>query len=218
MSIAVITGSREARALCDAIPDAVAVEWCGDGAALAGQRAVIDASHPCEAEAHRDLAMICGALRVPLARYRRPAWQPAPSDNWLHVPNAQAAQAALDIGWRRVFLCLSGNERRAFAEDRTRWFLVRSQGADRSKEPLNLCAFTGKDGTITAASEVALMLSENIDVLVTRNAGGEGAYPKIEAARSLGLPVLLIDRPAVACPEFSDIPSVETWLATSAPR
>ena len=218
MSIAVITGSREARELCAALPDAQPVEWRGDGAALAGHRAIIDASHPCEAATHRDLAMICGALKMPLARYRRPAWRATKGDNWLSVSNPEEARAALDMAWRRVFLCLSRSERTAFADDRTRWFLVRSQRADRAQEKLHLCAFTGKDGTISAASEIALMLSENIDVLVTRNAGGDGAFPKIAAARSLGLPVILIARPGVTCPEFSDIQGIEAWLADTAPR
>jgi precorrin-6A/cobalt-precorrin-6A reductase len=34
-----------------------------------------------------------------------------------------------------------------------------------------------------------------IDVVVTKNAGGDGAYAKLAAARTLGLPVVMIDRP-----------------------
>jgi precorrin-6A/cobalt-precorrin-6A reductase len=32
---------------------------------------------------------------------------------------------------------------------------------------------------------------------VSKNAGGRGTYSKIEAARHLGIPVVMIDRPAI---------------------
>jgi len=39
------------------------------------------------------------------------------------------------------------------------------------------------------------MERERIDVLVTKNSGGDATYPKISAARALGLPVIMISRP-----------------------
>jgi precorrin-6A/cobalt-precorrin-6A reductase len=39
---------------------------------------------------------------------------------------------------------------------------------------------------------------EKIDVIVSKNSGGPATYPKIAAARELGLPVIMIARPEKA--------------------
>ncbi|MBN9540299.1 MAG: precorrin-6A/cobalt-precorrin-6A reductase, partial [Alphaproteobacteria bacterium] len=50
-------------------------------------------------------------------------------------------------------------------------------------------------GPFDVAAETALMRDERIDVVVSKNAGGEATYAKITAARALGLPVIMIARP-----------------------
>jgi precorrin-6A/cobalt-precorrin-6A reductase len=56
-----------------------------------------------------------------------------------------------------------------------------------------------------------------IEIVVSKNAGGTGAYAKIVAARTLGLPVIMIDRPAQPPRrEFHDAGSVFDWIAHSA--
>ena len=50
------------------------------------------------------------------------------------------------------------------------------------------------------------MLAERkIEVIVTKNSGGAGAEAKLEAARSLSLPVIIVTRP-----DLPEAPSVET--------
>jgi precorrin-6A/cobalt-precorrin-6A reductase len=52
-------------------------------------------------------------------------------------------------------------------------------------------------------------------MVVAKNAGGKGAVSKIGAAMTLGLPVVMIDRPAV--PERKVVRSVArvmAWLGT----
>ena len=44
-------------------------------------------------------------------------------------------------------------------------------------------------------AELRLLKERKIDVIVSRNSGGSATYPKIEAARVLRLPVIMISRP-----------------------
>jgi precorrin-6A/cobalt-precorrin-6A reductase len=48
----------------------------------------------------------------------------------------------------------------------------------------------------TVEDEIALMRREGVSVLVTKNAGGNATRAKLDAARHLGLPVIMVARPA----------------------
>ncbi|MFZ1346621.1 MAG: precorrin-6A/cobalt-precorrin-6A reductase, partial [Tabrizicola sp.] len=52
-------------------------------------------------------------------------------------------------------------------------------------------------GPFDVAGDRALLKDHRIEVIVAKNAGGAGAEAKLVAARELGLPVVLIDRPLV---------------------
>jgi precorrin-6A/cobalt-precorrin-6A reductase len=61
------------------------------------------------------------------------------------------------------------------------------------------------------------MRSRNIAWVVARNSGGDGARAKIDAARELGLPVVMIARPVL--PErrrTESIAEVLAWLGHEA--
>jgi len=68
-------------------------------------------------------------------------------------------------------------------------------------------------GPFTLEGELEMMRSRGIDWIVARNSGGDGARAKIDAARMLGLPVIMISRPAL--PERQRVESVDEvmqWL------
>jgi precorrin-6A/cobalt-precorrin-6A reductase len=52
-------------------------------------------------------------------------------------------------------------------------------------------------GPFTVEGDRTLLINHRIEVIVAKNAGGVGAEAKLIAARALGLPVILIDRPWV---------------------
>jgi precorrin-6A/cobalt-precorrin-6A reductase len=69
-------------------------------------------------------------------------------------------------------------------------------------------------GPFGVAEEIELMAEHRIGVLVTKDSGGPLTAAKLVAARELGLPVLLIDRPPV--PDVASVPTVEAaldWVA-----
>lgn len=105
----------------------------------------------------------------------------------------EAAAAALPGLGRRAFLTVGAGEVAAFSRVRGVWLLVRLL----APAPLPLADYgvvAGK-GPFDAAAERRLLEEHRIEVVVAKASGGEATYGKIEAARELGLPVLLVRRP-----------------------
>ena len=74
-------------------------------------------------------------------------------------------------------------------------------------------------GPFTVEAEVRLMRAHGIDCVVSKNAGGEGAQAKLIAARQLGLPVVMIERPARPAAQVThEIAGVLRWLGHAAER
>lgn len=67
-----------------------------------------------------------------------------------------------------------------------------------------------------ALDEEIRMLEENrIGTVVSKNSGGNASYGKIEAARRLGLPVIMIERPPqlnAAILNGANVPDITTAL------
>ncbi len=66
-------------------------------------------------------------------------------------------------------------------------------------------------GPFSLEPETALLREHAVEVLVSKNSGGPGTYAKIEAARALGLPVVMVERPALT--ESETVESVAAALA-----
>jgi precorrin-6A/cobalt-precorrin-6A reductase len=67
----------------------------------------------------------------------------------------------------------------------------------------------------TQASEAALFRAHGITHLVAKNAGGQGGRAKLDAARELGLPVILLDRPPGPCAQpLGSVQDALRWVTT----
>ena len=166
--------------------------------------AVVDATHPF---AHRITASAdeaAAALGIPLLVLRRPGWRPEPGDDWRWVPSLAAAADALPVLGERVFLSTGRQGLSAFAGLDGHWFLVRSVEAPQPPMPRRAHVLLDR-GPYTVDGEVELLRRHRIDVLVTKDSGGQATAAKLVAARRLGVPVVVVRRP----PE-PDVPAVET--------
>jgi precorrin-6A/cobalt-precorrin-6A reductase len=159
--------------------------------------AVIDATHPFTAHMPHHVVLACRSVNVPHLRVRRPEWEPEPGDSWAVVPDLKAAAAALRVGRaRRVFLTTGRQELAPFARVHPEtWFLVRSIEMP-DPMPLSQAEVVLSRGPFSLAAERALMRNHGIDTLVTKNSGGSAAAAKLQAARDLGVDVVMIARPA----------------------
>jgi len=175
--------------------------------------ALVDATHPYAAIISANAADAAATTRVALLALRRPPWVALAGDRWIEVADAAAAVQALGESPRRVFLALGKGEIRTFARAPQHYYLVRSvEPVDPPLAVPHASYVTGR-GPFTEADDRALLAGHAIDLVVAKNSGGTATYGKIAAARVLGLPVILLRRPAL--PEVPTVATIEealTWL------
>ncbi|MCF6234696.1 MAG: cobalt-precorrin-6A reductase [Rhodobacteraceae bacterium] len=174
---------------------------------------VVDATHPFATGMSRNAVDACAKAGVPLVALTRPAWQVEKGDQWRKVADINAAVKALDGPPRRVFLALGRMHLAAFAARPLHHYLLRL--VDRPQAaPLPDCHVILARGPFDQAGDIALLQDHNIDLIVCKNSGGEGAKAKLVAARALHLPVLMIARPIPPeCLEYHQPQQVLDWLA-----
>jgi precorrin-6A/cobalt-precorrin-6A reductase len=172
---------------------------------------VVDATHPFAATISAHAVAACRQVAVPLLVLRRPAWSPVPGDKWIHVPSLAAAASAV-APFDRVFLTTGRQSLGLFASCSS-WFLVRTVEPPSGSAPPRMRLILDR-GPFTLEGEESLLRSHSIDVVVTKNSGGRA--PKLEAARSLGRPVIMVDRPSddsSLAPVVSTVADALAWLA-----
>ncbi len=157
---------------------------------------VIDATHPFAEQMSRHAVAACAEAGVPLIGFERSAWIAGPGDDWQGVPDIAAAVAALPDTAARVFLAIGRQHLAPFAAKPRHSYLVRLVDRPGSL-PLPQAHVVVARGPFTTTGDIALMRAHRITHVVAKNAGGDGARAKLDAARALGLSVILIDRPAL---------------------
>ncbi|WP_456269276.1 cobalt-precorrin-6A reductase [Kushneria sp. AK178] len=166
--------------------------------------AIILATHPFAAQMAHNAHEAARRTGLPILRIARPGWQRQAEDRWLECDTTDQAVTLLGDTPRRVLLTFGRDQAARFEADPRHHYVIRS--IDPIEVPLalphvdNLIA----RGPFTLAQERELLRSRGIDVLVTKHSGGAATFPKLVAARELGVTVIMIRRPAMP-----DIPVVE---------
>lgn len=175
---------------------------------------VIDATHPFAAQMSAHAVAACGRLGVPLVALTRAPWTPVAGDRWIRVPDIPAAVAALARPAERVMLAVGRMHLAEFAPNPQHFYLLRLVEPQKEPMPFPDCHVVVDRGPFSEAADRRLMEEQRIGLVVSKNSGGTGAYAKIAAARSLGLPVIMIDRPAdLARAEVESVEAVLDWIA-----
>jgi precorrin-6A/cobalt-precorrin-6A reductase len=172
---------------------------------------VVDATHPFAARMSANAARACASAGVPLVVLRRPGFEQRPGDDWRRVPSLDAAADLLPALAERVLLTTGRQGLSHFAHLTSLWFLVRCVDPPEAPLPARLEVILDR-GPFTVEGEIELMRRHDIGVLVTKDSGGAMTAAKLEAARALGIPVVVVDRPPVT-PGVAVLPSVEDVAA-----
>lgn len=174
---------------------------------------LVDATHPFAAQMSRHALAAAELSGVRCLAVVRLAWQAQPGDAWTEAPDMPAAVAALGMQPRRVFLTVGQQELTPFAAAPWHDYLIRSvEPPDPAVLPPRARCITAR-GPFEAAAEQRLLEDEAVEVIVTKNSGGTATVAKLTAARALGLPVIMVTRPAtVPGPTVADAAEALAWL------
>jgi precorrin-6A/cobalt-precorrin-6A reductase len=172
---------------------------------------LIDATHPYAAQISANAAEAARKTGVPIVALRRADWEPVEGDRWTLVDTVAEAVKALGAAPRQVFLALGRQEVAAFEAAPQHHYLIRSVDPVEPKLTAPDATYLLARGPFREADERALLESNRIDVVVSKNSGGGATYDKIAAARQLDIEVVMIRRPMPP-----DIASAETVEALAA--
>lgn len=174
--------------------------------------AVVDATHPFAATMTAHAAQACGDLRIPHLVLARPAWEPDAA--MVVASDIEAAEAVAKKHYSRVFLTTGRSGTKVFAGSGA-WFLIRAvTEPDVASLPRHHQLLLSR-GPYHYDDEVALMGDHRIDVLVTKNSGGDMTRAKLDAAAALDIPVVMVQRPQLPAgvKAVSTVQQAVDWVA-----
>jgi precorrin-6A/cobalt-precorrin-6A reductase len=171
--------------------------------------ALIDATHPFAAQIAAHAADAARKAQVPRIKLLRPPFERTAHDRFIPVADINAAAAALPNG-ARVFLAAGRREVASFAARKDLWCLVRMIEPPAAGDAMPAGELIVGRPPADPEAEIALLEKNSIGWIVSKDSGGT-AGAKIIAARRLGLPVILVERPKP--PAGPLVPSVDAAIA-----
>lgn len=162
----------------------------------AGITAVLDATHPYAHRITDRTAAICKARAMPHAIFHRPPWTAKDGDRWVEIDAEEDAAAHIAEG-QTVFLGTGRQTLERFANLEGRRVICRQIDPPSKPFPFEGGEYLIGRPPFSTQHERKLFRSLGVDWIVVKNAGGQQSITKLLAARELGIPVLMIKRPAV---------------------
>lgn len=173
---------------------------------------VVDATHPFAAEMSRNAVTACAVTGTPLIALERAPWDGTEGDHWTEVADIASAVAALPETPARVFLAIGRQHIAPFGTRPQHAYTLRFVDPPDGALPFAADVLVSR-GPFTLDGELEMMRSRGIEWIVARNSGGSGARAKIDAARELGIPVIMLTRPALPDrPRVERVADVMRWL------
>lgn len=185
--------------------------------ALASFDVVVDATHPFAQGMSANAAAACATplpdgRTIRLLRLERPQWPADPA--WhLAASHDEAARLAAELG-ERPFITVGRQELGRFIPALgDREVLARVVQAPDIELPASWRIITSR-GPYTLDGERDLLAEHRADVLVTKNSGGTFTWPKMQAARQLGISCVVVQRPSPAdgVPTVNDVDAALAWV------
>ncbi len=173
---------------------------------------LIDATHPFAHRMTASAAHVARSLNLPHAILQRPEWQPQHGDNWYFVDQLTEA-ANLIPPDATVFLGTGRQTLADFANLADHRLICRQIDPPDGPFPYPNGRFQVGRPPFSIADEIDFITAERVDWLVVKNSGGDNSRSKLDAARELGLPVILQRRhPLPDATVLKTVPECLNWL------
>jgi len=172
--------------------------------------AVLDATHPFADRITHRTARICRALHIPYCQVLRPAWTPGPGDDWICLDREEEAAAHIPEG-AIVFLATGRQTLLRFENLSNCTLICRQIDPPDGPFPFPNGRYCIGRPPFSFEAEVSLFKELGVEWLIVKNAGGTIPRTKLEAARHLGIRVIMLNRPAQ--PDAKRVTTVEEALA-----
>lgn len=176
---------------------------------------VLDATHPFAARISANATAACERANVPRLALLRDEWRAQAGDDWHYADDIDQAARLLPGLGKRIFVAF-GDGLAPLATTGLGFVVRRIEAA-----PVDLpgAELVRDRGPFRAADEKRLFADKRIDAILAKDSGGIGAQAKLDAARDLGLPVVLIRRPAPPPgPATTDPDAALAWLGLDAAK
>jgi len=174
---------------------------------------LVDATHPFASKISWNAAIATSQLNIPRLMLVRPAWKKIEGDRWLEVENNEIAVKVLPELGSRIFLSIGRQELGSYTHLKHLWFLIRALDIPQTDNLVPPGKILTQRGPFSVEEERSLLQKYEIEAVVSKNSGGDATYPKIIAARELGIPVVMIQRPSLPEGEkVSNVESAVSWI------
>jgi len=174
---------------------------------------VVNATDPYDSGLSDCALAATNAADIPLLRVLRPAWKRDPLDSWIDVASVGAAADICRWHGKRVLVTLAEADLVAFTGNDRCHFVIRLPAKPVQPLPLDHHDLIIGHDPLPWLDERRLMMEQQIDLIVCRNSGGLDAYAKIDVARDLAIPVVMIGRPpSPTQPQVETIGQALTWI------
>jgi precorrin-6A/cobalt-precorrin-6A reductase len=177
-------------------------------------RLIVDASHPYAEEVKRNVAYVSVEKEIPLLELGR---QPVEVPGAVYCKNYIAAAEYVKEKEGNILLAIGSRNLKYFRETGCQKIFARVLPLQQSIAQCTEAGFTpdriiAMQYTASVAFEMALMQELSVRYMITKESGAEGGLPeKADAAKQLGVEVIVIQRPARSDAElFFDIDALLT--------
>lgn len=180
--------------------------------------AILDVTHPYAEKMSATAVLAAKQLGIPCWRFHRPPWDAKRGDHW-QIFKSWETLLPLLVDKQSVFFTagqldeatiltldalLKGKKQRQLLRTAVKPKVTMLESMDWIKAI----------GPFEYQQELELMKAYKVDVLVSKNSGGDSTDAKLYAARELGIPVFMLARPPIADADriFDDLLEYERFV------
>jgi len=157
---------------------------------------LVDATHPFAATISANAAEAVARTGTAHFAIRRPPWTKVEGDNWQEADSVEQAIQLTGDRPKRIFVALGRKEIAPLAAAPFHHYVIRSVDPLDGNVALPDAVSILARGPFDEDAELTLFREHGIELILAKNSGGHATYAKLAAARTLGIPVLMVRRPA----------------------